>query len=144
MATPDEEGRYRFRSVPPGKYRIYVSRRGFRRREIDIDLAAGELRTGVDFALEKLDPGTIVFRVKDRDGKPVEGLMFSYNSKGNVWSTLQVDRGEPGVFTSRQLETGTFKVNIWRRDLAPKQVTVEVVSGEKTEVDVVLQPRPAK
>ncbi|MEN8148726.1 MAG: carboxypeptidase regulatory-like domain-containing protein [Planctomycetota bacterium] len=143
-ATMDEEGRYRFRSVPPGEYRLFVSLRGFRRGESDIDLASGELRTGVDFSLEKLVPGTIVFRVKDREGKPVEGLMFSYNSKGNVWSTLHVDRGEPGVFTSRQLETGTWKINVWRKDLAVKRVEVKVVSGETTKVDVVMEPRPPK
>ena len=140
----DEEGRYRFRSVPPGKYQVRVSLRGYRPQRTEIDLAAGELRTGVDFELVKKQPGTVVFTVKDLKGKPVEGLMFTWNSEGSMWTTLFMDRGEPGVYTCMQLETGTFKVGIYRKDLGSKTVEVKVVTGETTKVDVVMVPRPPK
>ncbi|MEN8151762.1 MAG: carboxypeptidase-like regulatory domain-containing protein, partial [Planctomycetota bacterium] len=140
----DAEGRYRFRSVPPGKYQIRVSLRGYRPQRTDVDLASGELRTGVDFELVEKQPGTIIFSVKDLEGRPVEGLLFSWNSEGSMWSTLFMDQGEPGVYTCKQLETGTFRVGIYRKDLASKTIEVKVVTGETTRVDVVMEPRRSK
>ena len=68
------DGSYRFRSVPAGTYRIYVYVNGYRQAQRDLDLGDGELKSGVDFELVKLVPGTVIFKVTDSAGAPVEGL----------------------------------------------------------------------
>jgi len=144
MAFMDKEGRYHFKSIPPGKYRIYVSLAGYRKGRLDLELASGELKRDVDIVMEKKVPGTVIFRVKDQDGKPADGVSFIFNSEKSIWSTLFTDQTEPGVYVCKQLETGTWKVSPHRADLAPMTIEVKVVAGQTTEVDVVMKPRPPK
>ncbi|MHC4471987.1 MAG: carboxypeptidase regulatory-like domain-containing protein [Planctomycetota bacterium] len=141
MAFMDKEGRYRFKSIPPGEYRIIVFLQGHRRSERDLTLAPGELKRDVNFEMNKLQPGTIIFRVKDQDGNPVEGLSFSYTTAKNMTTTLFANQTEPGVYVCKMLETGTWEVHPYRADLDYKTVKVKVVAGQTTEVEVVMGPR---
>lgn len=65
----DRSGVYRLAGVPPGSYKISVELKGFRRREVEVDLKAGEGRL--------LDVGLEVGLVTDIPPPPVLSGMVS-------------------------------------------------------------------
>ena len=90
-ASTDAAGRYTFRDIPPGNYRLIAERAGFVRvsygaRTImrpgaTLNIRPGQKVTGIDF---KLTPqGVITGRVLDEDGEPVmnvsvQALRYAY------------------------------------------------------------------
>jgi protocatechuate 3,4-dioxygenase beta subunit len=137
----DKEGGYAFRGVRSGRYRIYVHLRGYRKVERDLEVSGGETKTGVDFELEKLRAGTLEVTVKDEGEEPIGGLSFSYSSDGQIWSSLNMDRPSPGVYVTKQLDTGTWRVSMYRKDLASKRVEVKIEEGATTRLAVVMAPK---
>jgi protocatechuate 3,4-dioxygenase beta subunit len=140
MAFRNEDGTYRFRSVPPGRYRIFVHLEGYRKAQLDVELADGELKSGVDFAMTKLVPGTVIFKVADESGAPVEGLRFIVRAEDGLSWTLHVEAREPGTYVCTRLETGMHKVTIYRTDLAPVSREISVTANETTTVTLTMSP----
>jgi protocatechuate 3,4-dioxygenase beta subunit len=144
MAFRNEDGSYRFRSVAPGRYRIYVHLEGYRKAQLDVELGDGELKTGVDFAMTKLVPGTVIFKVADESGAPVEGLRFTVHAEDGLTWTLHVEAREPGTYVCTRLETGMHKVTIYRTDLAPVSREISVTANETTLVELTMTPAAPK
>jgi protocatechuate 3,4-dioxygenase beta subunit len=93
--TTDADGRYDATNMPPGPYRISVSRLGFvtlqfgQTRPFDsgrqLTLASGQSLDRIDFALPR--GGVITGRISDHNGEPLPGiqvhpLRYSYGPSG--------------------------------------------------------------
>lgn len=82
-ARSDQEGRFAFRGVPPGSYRLLVERAGYAqqefgqralgRRGVALNLSPGQRMT--DLLFRMVPAGVITGRVFDELGEPVVGVM---------------------------------------------------------------------
>ena len=77
-ARADKSGMYEFISLPPGKYKVGVSLKGFRTKEVEVDLKVGEDRS-LDIGMEvglltDIPPPPMLSGIVTRqDGKPLRG-----------------------------------------------------------------------
>jgi hypothetical protein len=138
-AYPDRDGSWRWRGFKPGRYRIYVSMRGYRKTELEVEVKKGKKKKGVDIVLEPLKSGLVRFEVSDEEGEPMEGVDFSV-LRGDTSSTLFVDETDDlGVYETKELEEGTWQVSVHKRGYAYAHVKVKVKEGKTTEVEVKLK-----
>src|SRR5947207_4492562 len=83
QATTDNDGRYAFDSLAPGRYRIGAYKEGFASQPSPdpsafrtFDVAAGETRRGVNISLQQ--DGTIAGQILDPiSGEPLAGSMVA-------------------------------------------------------------------
>ena len=143
IATSDAEGRYEFRDLPAGQYRVIGSRSGFvtlgfgQRRGAEaitpIDLAQGQ-RINVNMSLPRA--GAITGRILDESGEPVPDVrvqaMRSRIAGGQrrlqpagVIDTTD-DRGAFRVFG---LEPGDYYVVAMIRTPTPEDARMSAVTG---------------
>jgi hypothetical protein len=54
MMETDSTGAYQFDGIPPGHYRVHVERPGYRRSQVDVELASGDARVTVGLMLQPL------------------------------------------------------------------------------------------
>jgi hypothetical protein len=103
--TTEDDGRFAFRNVAPGRYRLTVTRRGYTRPPMTITLAAGQ--PAEDIQLNMSPAGSISGRVFDADGHPlgnveIKAMTASYpegiRSLTPVQSVLTNDLGEYRLF----------------------------------------------
>jgi protocatechuate 3,4-dioxygenase beta subunit len=134
----NDDGSFRFRSVAPGRHRIIVYLEGYRKAQLDVELADGELKTGVDIALSKLVPATVVFRVTDASGAPVEGVEFVERGEdGGSWNLL-VKVTTPGTYVYTQFEPGLHTIWVHRAGLPVVSREISVAAHATTEVEIVM------
>src|SRR5262249_3331853 len=67
--TTEDDGRFRFDNVAPGRYRLTVTRRGFVRPPLEITVAAGQGRSQLQLPMPP--PGVISGRIYDVNGQPL-------------------------------------------------------------------------
>lgn len=98
-------GRFTLRDLPQGHYRLTVEAQGAR-KEIEIDLAEGEAKTGVTLELEGLI--TITGRVVEHGTtKPVPGIqIFAVPGTGNPGLRMQSDEDRENITD----DAGRFRV----------------------------------
>jgi hypothetical protein len=120
ISRTDGLGRFTFATVPPGSYRLRVTRDGFIRQEYSkrapIVIRSGESHKPVVFALE-LAP-TMAGRIQTENGEPignilVQALKASYDLNGKrtfamLASTLSDDRGDYRLYW---LDPGEYVVS---------------------------------
>ena len=143
MATADDEGRFRFRDIPPGKYRVIANPRKavYRKAEVDVGLGASGNREGLEIRLEECDSGTVRFVVRDQAGRPVEGVRFAtVDVKANSSSSLLAESREPGVYVG-DTEAGSRRIDVFCDGFQHESLTVKVRKDDTTEVRVVLRPK---
>ena len=155
VAFADAAGRFRFRGLRAGSYRLLADAGspGHAHWERDFVLLAGEKQGGVEVLLERSRPGRVRFTVKDEEGKPVTEtshrlvcpVQFEIITNG-LGRGVTATGSEPGVYVA-QMEAGPTSVAIWSVSLqGPRraaQIDVDVRESATVEVDVVLQPQPA-
>ena len=103
--TTEDDGRFSFSNVAPGRYRLTVTRRGYTRPPLTITLAAGQ--PAQDIPLNMTPTGAISGRVYDTGGRPlgnveVKAMKASYPEGRRiltpVQSVLTNDLGEYRLF----------------------------------------------
>src|SRR5437867_4249532 len=103
--TTEDDGRFSFGSVAPGRYRLTVTRRGYTRPPLTITLGAGQ--PAEDIQLNMALTGAISGRVVDAGGRPmgnveVKAMKASYPEGRRiltpVQSVLTNDLGEYRLF----------------------------------------------
>ena len=67
--TTEDDGRFRFDNVAPGRYRLTVTRRGYVRSPLAITVATGQARAEIELPMTQA--GAISGRVHDANGQPV-------------------------------------------------------------------------
>src|SRR6266496_46837 len=70
--TTEDDGRFAFGNVAPGRYRLTVTRRGYVRPPLTINLAANQ--TAEDIQLNMTPAGAISGRVLDGNGRPMGNI----------------------------------------------------------------------
>jgi hypothetical protein len=135
-AFPDESGRYRLRGVPPGRYLLVVEASAYRRAAREIELRPGDRLRDVDFLLERRRAGTIRLVVRDRAGRPVEGLRVLGRTEGGSLRPLSADRPGPGAYVLRDVEAGPWRLALERRGFRDRRLRVTVEGGRTLEREI--------
>jgi hypothetical protein len=136
---PAEHGRFRFRELAPGRYRLTAipTPRTFRMREVDVTLGAGHNIEDVDIRLEECEGGHVRLVVKDEDGRPVEGAKFA-TVAGGTMTTLIAANPDTGVYEAT-LERGTHRVSVSASGYQSSRVEIVVKGDDAGEVAVILR-----
>lgn len=102
MVRTDENGRFSFSNVTPGRYRLLVSDDGFLRKALTVTIAGGEQKSDLVIALDTAP--TFFGRVHDPNNVPIDNILVEaikvvYGPRGDrsvasVESALTDDRGE--------------------------------------------------
>jgi protocatechuate 3,4-dioxygenase beta subunit len=114
-------GHFTIKDVPKGHFRLNVEAEGGS-KQLEVDLAEGEAKTGIDVELEPLI--TLTGRVVESGTtKPVPGLrIFAQLAMGGggVFSFGDEDRenitDEGGHFTVKNVPRGKLAINAWPKD----------------------------
>lgn len=109
VSTTDEDGRYEFEPLLPGKYKITVTQIGnYKPDDSEIELHQGACW---DLTLTRSPHARIRGHVSRPDGSPVSGLdVVLVNSDDAGYSTTQTDKS--GKFEFDSLTPGQFVVGI--------------------------------
>lgn len=67
--TTEDDGRFVFDNVPPGRYRLTVTRRGYTRPPLTISVVAGQATAEIQLPMTQA--GTISGRIYDANGQPL-------------------------------------------------------------------------
>jgi protocatechuate 3,4-dioxygenase beta subunit len=133
------DGRFTFRSAPPGDATLLISgpggiggSRSFRiteSLEMPVELSTGRLG------------GTVLAA----SGEPVEDAVLEMQGwlpelKMPFLST-SARSGAGGAFEVPRLGAGTYRITVRKNGFAPAEVRVEILPGRETTVEVRLQPR---
>ena len=142
LAWVRPDGRFRFRGLGPGRYRLSVSAVKHARWEHDFVLAAGEKTDGVEIALGRSRPGKVRLTVSVEGGKAV-GRAFVFRVKGGLSTSVKTKCPETDIYETT-LEAGTVDllVKAWRAGgvLHTGTAAVEVREDQVVEAGVVLRP----
>lgn len=111
----DATGAYRFRGIPPGRYRVHVERPGYRRGQVDVDLSRGAARLTMGLAVEPIALPQVL--VSGAAAQPYTRTLSPAADRLGARKASVVDR------QAEYLETDV-------RTLTAGQVTESVTAGE--------------
>ncbi|MBM3314741.1 hypothetical protein FJY71_02710, partial [candidate division WOR-3 bacterium] len=132
-ASTCQRGGYAIRELLPGRYVVEAAARGFQpARLAEIEVVAGQVTTGVNFALEPLSGGTGVIIGRVRDSLTNSGINDAY-----VLAWGEAGRGSAcsescGGYVIRELREGAYVVRACKRGYYHKLFpeTVYVAAGD--------------
>jgi len=129
VAATDQNGRYQFAALEPGRYRVSVQKAGFAtmlgRGVPEVTLKAGDRRTDVNVTIQR--GGAVVGRVLDENGEPIA------NANVTAWRRPPVANGAaalarfglvPAGALAQTNDLGEFRLF----GLAPGDVYVQATS----------------
>jgi hypothetical protein len=124
VSRTDPNGRFAFSDLPAGRYRVSVTRDGYQRKSVAVELSTGQQRSDVVLALD-LAP-TLFGHVRDPYNIPianvlVEAIKVVYGPRGDrsvvsVESALSDDLGEYHLYW---LDPGEYYIRASSLDLKP-------------------------
>ena len=136
----DSRGRYFIQGLAPGTYLIQLNmgRRGAATAQVSV-VGAEMVRQD----LQLVPTGTVVLKVTDEEGKPVQGVYFYFRDDNNRWVGWAGQTNSQGVTTSQPLRMGPVNVQAVHQK---GQYTVDrfrltVQSSKTITVDVVMQTK---
>jgi hypothetical protein len=111
--------------------------RGFHLEEAKMDLRPGEKVKDLRFEMRKIRIGSLSLRVRDAEGRPVEGLSVMYGRVGGKrWRSARAESPEPGLYRADDIEAGTWTLAVYRKDLGSRSTEVEIRENEVTELEM--------
>ena len=130
LTSTSLDGRYEFKDLPAGRYRVSVQRGGYlpldygQRRPGEqgrpVQLADAQTLENVDFHLPRM--GIITGRVTDEDGEPVEGVTIAatrslfYEGQRRLVPVVMTDTDDAGEYRIAKLPPGTYYVMATTKD----------------------------
>ncbi|MBI4881035.1 MAG: carboxypeptidase regulatory-like domain-containing protein [Planctomycetes bacterium] len=147
--TSDQDGRFRFDSICPGKYQIWASARGYRQEwvgEVEAGGAPLEITMGRSCQVQ----GMVV---NSRDGAPVEAESLNLlwippwdedeqeARFERYWEDTETDMKVDGTFSlafSVNSEGGRFKIEAHAKGFAPGESTEFRLAGESSGMSGIL------
>lgn len=129
---------YRFSNLPAGTYLLELEGEGSIGR---VDLTAAQMSAVFDYAVTQQPPatGTIAGTVVTAEGAPAPGIrVLLYRGASSPMAETSTD--EAGQFGFRDLEEGTYQVQIAEQPDLDQQVTVS--AGETQTVSFTLPATP--
>ncbi len=147
-ATTDDEGRFVFREVPPGRYALTVDVEGHQPFEQTLDLPSGET-VEATYGVEKA-PVRLSGRIREAGTrKPLAGVRVAVReADGGQPSSDDEPASEPlreiytnekGIFRVRGIEPGTYQLRFEARDYDPQTTQVTISEGSRAEVEPFLR-----
>jgi protocatechuate 3,4-dioxygenase beta subunit len=141
--TTDDQGKFEFKDVEPGSYRLTAARNGFARQEYGqrslnrpgtvLNIREGQQLTDVAF---KLTPaGTISGRVADNNGEPLTGVTvsvlrstFDASGKRTMQPVSSARTNDLGEYRLYWINPGRYFVNA-----NPARSAMEIISSQASQ-----------
>ncbi len=126
------DGTFSLTNVPsPNVYELVVIKTGYATSTLQLNVAGGEARTGVELTLRKGD-GTVTGTVSDPGG-PIGGATITATSGQTTLTTVSLtDAAKKGSFTLRGLPTpGSFTLTATLANHAAQTLSLTLASGQK-------------
>lgn len=147
----DADGFYRFENLAAGSYEVRAAAHGYFETDGEAEIMDGQT-TVLDLALEPLTFGSVTGTVTNAvSGEGVSGAMVmlfrgsmeprGVRSAGRPGGWLRAETGDSGEYTIEDVPAGDYAVWVWAAGFEwMEPVTVTVLEGEPTVVDIALQP----
>lgn len=126
------DGTFTLTDVPsPNVYELVVTKTGYATSTLQLDVAGGESRTGVELTLRKGD-GLVTGTVSDPSG-PVGGATITATSGQTTLTTVSLtDAAKAGQFTLRGLPTpSSFTLTATLANHAAQTLSLTLAAGQK-------------
>jgi protocatechuate 3,4-dioxygenase beta subunit len=147
-ARTNGDGAYLIDDVPVGDYAVSCWMRGYYQAHSSATVADGQVAV-VDFALDELAFGSVTGVVTDAGtGEPISGALVSLRppvfpeaggQDGGFWITAVT--GDDGTYLIEHVLAGAYAISARSFGYTPSEpVSVEVVDGEVSVVDITLDP----
>lgn len=133
------DGKFTLGNVPsPSVYQVVVSKPGYATSVQQVDVGAGENRSGIKVVLRKGD-GLISGTVTSPAG-PLGGVSLTATTRQGESSTVSLTQGDVGAFTLRRLATpAKFTLVASKPGYASQTLTLTLDAGQKlTGVSITL------
>lgn len=132
--TARGDGSFEIQNLSPGKYELKAYAKGFYCKPQFFKIRKKKKSADVVVRLRKA--GTILFKVTDRNGKPVDGLDVSRIVPGKGSSSVVMDKVSAGEFRVFSIEPGRVQFNLSASGLGRVKEEVSVKAGKETVVSV--------
>jgi 5-hydroxyisourate hydrolase-like protein (transthyretin family) len=132
-------GTYLVSNLGAGRYTVTADAEGYLEESVELTLAEGEDRTGVNFALSPGADGDITGQVSDsRTGRPIGGVLIQlFDQEGTL--VREVTSNEAGVFSLLGIPTGSYELRASAEGYLPFTTTVELSEGEDLHIPISLR-----
>jgi protocatechuate 3,4-dioxygenase beta subunit len=139
----DSKGRYFIQGMAPGTYLVTINLGSRGATTAQVSVAGSEM---VRRNLQLLPTGTVVLRVVDEDGKPIQGVYFQFRDENGRYIGWANQTNQDGIARSGPLRMGPAAVSAYhrKREYVVDSFHVTVRSGKTVTVDVVMQKREQK
>jgi len=136
--TVDEAGRFEIGPLPPGSYHVGV--RIPTEGSINLGLHDLQPRSKLDLGTARLPPaGTLELRFSTPDGRTVAPAEVSaWDKAGNGGAVFE--RGADGIFRSKPVPAGIYRVLAWGEDFVRLDQQVVVTADRATLTELTVTP----
>jgi protocatechuate 3,4-dioxygenase beta subunit len=135
-STNSEGEQFSFQNLPPGNYYVTAYLKGYFSKPTNFTVKKSGKSKDIEVKLSVA--GTVLFKILDRNGEPVNGVTISQVIPGKGTSSVQMDRIASGVYKVFSIEPGRHEFDINSSVVGNTKEKVTVRAGKETEVEVTL------
>lgn len=138
-AQTGSDGSYLVSNLTAGRYQVTADAEGYLEESVELTLAEGEVKTGVNFALSPGADGDITGQVTERrTGNPLAGVLIQlFDLNGDLVN--EVTTNEEGLFSLLGVQPGSYELRALAEGFVPFTTSVQLRAGEKLFVPITLQ-----
>jgi protocatechuate 3,4-dioxygenase beta subunit len=144
----DEEGRFRFRDIRAGRYRLVVAKTGFDRAVEEIEVVGGQV-TEVRILLQPSHRpafGRLVGRVVDAvTSEPIAGARVQVRGDRHGWLAnarrFKTHTNEEGFYRFERLPADLYEIRVFKPDYEPARRFARVFPAATTRANFELEPK---
>jgi len=133
-ASAEYNGSFAIQNLPAGKYEVKASAKGFYCVPHHFEIRKGK-KPG-DIVVRLRAAGSVLFKVTNRKGEPVEGLSISRIVPGKGSSSVRMEKLSAGEFRVFSIEPGSIPFRLSASGVGNVEKKVSVKAGKETVVTV--------